>query len=468
MVLLKGMRSKAIRLETECITDTALNSVMAEYHRELFRNYHLFAIDCSYGTESCSITNTENHVMDYFTENTCIKPEESGPLSKYFYRDFLRLWPSKVKIDQLALLTDRKGEVFRHLAVSSYKDEVGIGGISALQEWVKTVETCKLEDRDITEEWDAVSDELDSYDGTKVKLWETKKEIKWETVHIEDPTAEIRKKREGLLGRLLTKKGDISAKAIDTDALISNRIREGKANEGNLDYGSSEAKEGLAERFIFQEYLLQHMSSYLAPKEDRPLIYQMEYLIAGQGWDSQNLESVLARILAIREAANAMYLFTDEKKCSEAEAVAALLSAVILLPELTEGFKVLILFGWSCAESIYDMEELLNGKKVPLMKDEKTWHYSFWGAWDGFLDKSKEKEETGLSYEDYLRIFMMLTDPDTLTGRAMDMVECHIRQTPGNKSFRLDGCVVAMEAEIQVGSDYGYHYVIKRKKKYER
>ena len=51
LTLIDGTRRSCVRLEAECITDAAVYSVMAEYHRELFRQYNLFYIDSSYGTE---------------------------------------------------------------------------------------------------------------------------------------------------------------------------------------------------------------------------------------------------------------------------------------------------------------------------------------------------------------------------------------------------------------------------------
>ena len=80
--------------------------------------------------------------------------------------------------------------------------------------------------------------------------------------------------------------------------------------------------------------------------------------------------------------------------------------------------------------------------------------------------KDQTQDGGGLAYKDYLRIFMMLTDTDTLTARAMNMVEADIRKTPGNAAFRLDGCYDAVEAYIRVGSRYGFQYEIIRQKSY--
>ena len=140
-------------------------------------------------------------------------------------------------------------------------------------------------------------------------------------------------------------------------------------------------------------------------------------------------------------------------------------SVMILQPQLIPIVEGAILLAWAYAESIYDIKSLLAGGKVPLIKDDRSWHYSLSAALEGDL-KDQTQDGGGLAYKDYLRIFMMLTDTDTLTARAMNMVEADIRKTPGNAAFRLDGCYDAVEAYIRVGSRYGFQYEIIRQKSY--
>lgn len=112
------------------------------------------------------------------------------------------------------------------------------------------------------------------------------------------------------------------------------------------------------------------------------------------------------------------------------------------------------------------MRSLLAGGRIPLIKDEDSWHYGLTSALKGELEDA-DKGGSGLSYEDYLRIFMMLTGKENITLRAMNMVEADIRSTPGNSAFRLDGCYVEIEAHMQFDSTrYGYVYEIARRKKY--
>ena len=65
--------------------DIGMDSILAEYHRELQKQYNLFAIDCSYGTESASTKLTESHLLEYMNRNFSL---EDVFLEKLLYRDF--------------------------------------------------------------------------------------------------------------------------------------------------------------------------------------------------------------------------------------------------------------------------------------------------------------------------------------------------------------------------------------------
>ena len=96
LALIEGVRSNGIRLETECIMDIGLNSIMAEYHRELLQQYNLFAIDASYGTDVAVKKNTENHLRNYLNRNMSL---DGIFLSGILYRDFLAMSTENVEIN---------------------------------------------------------------------------------------------------------------------------------------------------------------------------------------------------------------------------------------------------------------------------------------------------------------------------------------------------------------------------------
>ncbi|MDE6128613.1 MAG: hypothetical protein K2G16_05405, partial [Lachnospiraceae bacterium] len=81
--------------------------------------------------------------------------------------------------------------------------------------------------------------------------------------------------------------------------------------------------------------------------------------------------------------------------------------------------------------------------------------FAFGGAFE------EEKETSGLSYNDYLRVLLCLQDKQTTTYRLMDIMEMDIRKTPGNKNFRMDGCIDSLTASVvYYGADgRSYHIV---------
>ncbi|MCB6567350.1 DUF5702 domain-containing protein, partial [Desulfovibrio desulfuricans] len=76
---------------------------------------------------------------------------------------------------------------------------------------------------------------------------------------------------------------------------------------------------------------------------NRPLAYELEYLLEGKANDSENLESVVKKLLLLRFGPNYGYLCTDTAKKAEAETLAAGLCTLLTVPGVTEIVKQAIL-----------------------------------------------------------------------------------------------------------------------------
>ena len=460
LVLIDGARRNGGRLEVECVTDISLQSIMAEYHRELMKQYNIFAIDASYGTGTCSKENTESNLKAYLEKNLSL---DDILLSQFFYRDFLGLKLKKAELPKVSILTDDKGAVFREKAAEAFGDDVGLGLLKDIQEWMQVIEVNGLDNSDIEEEKHNLDTEVESYNGIYIE----EEEDEWFPFYVDNPTAALEEKRSlGILKLVMGDEGQLSQKVLTLDHLIMNRIQQGTVNQGNMKLSKQSGLESMAERVLFQEYLLKYMGRYGCEQEEDVLKYQVEYLVSGKGSDVENLRSVAGRICAIREAANALYLLSNNEKRMEVQLIAEVVSALLWVPELAPILEAAILLGWAFAESVYDVKSLLDGGRIPLIKSDEDWHYSLSSALWGDLQE-ETREGSGMSYADYLRVFMMFTDLETLTGRAMNMVEADIRSTPGNAAFRLDGCLVQVEADIQIDSEFGYQYTITRQAGYD-
>lgn len=458
LALIEGCRYRGIQLETECVMDIAMDSILAEYHRELLNQYNLFAIDSSYGTEYASVKTTERHLLEYMNRNFSL---EDVFLERILYRDFFAIQAQSAKSTEVAFLTDGDGEVFRRLAVDAIKDDVGIGLLQQIREWMKIIESRGLEERDIAGEKKSIDEQIREYDGMVTS--------EGKTIHIENPTAALEEKRNrGLLNLVLEDK-EIACGVIETENLIAARIERGEVSHGNIDLSGQQDWEEITQKFLFHEYLLQYLGYYGKIKEGSPLGYQVEYAIAGKNTDPENLHEVVNRIFLIRETANTIYLVGSEEKFSIAETLGELLAAAMMVPEIAGLFTTTLILGWAFAESVYDVKMILSGEKIPLMKTDSTWHYGLSAVLSGELSTSSLEgitEDQGMGYEDYLRIFFMLGDETTLTHRAMNVVEQDIRNTPGNSAFRLDACIAELGMNVTVKSKYGYSFEIERKKSY--
>ena len=243
-------------------------------------------------------------------------------------------------------------------------------------------------------------------------------------IPIKNPADKINRRRGGSeVLRLMTEGKELSKREFRAEEYLS--ARSYLEQDGFL----SEERTALPfEENLFRQYLMEKCGNYVHPKDSSYLTYQMEYLLAGKDCDVENLQTVMERILALREASNFIYLLSDSEKQAEAEAMAMTLAAVILFPELAELIKFSILIAWAYAESVNDVKTLLGGGKVPLYKSRSDWRLGLESALSLNLPQT-EKSQSGLSYEEYLYIFLLAVKKEDRNKRFMDLVEMDVRQT---------------------------------------
>lgn len=167
--------------------------------------------------------------------------------------------------------------------------------------------------------------------------------------------------------------------------------------------------------------MLEKFSGADKPNEEGKLSYELEYVLGGNASDRENLEAVVRKLTALRFAPNYGYMLQDEKKKAEAGALAFVLSAIIVMPELKEPIQQAILMAWAFKESMLDVRALLAGEKIALVK-------------------RREDSEDGLSYREYLRMLLFLKSTEDCTMRSLDVIEMNMRTKKGD-FFRVDDCV---------------------------
>lgn len=451
--VIEGARISAIRMKFECVTDIGMNSVLAEYHRELLKQYDLLFVDTSYSGSHPEIANTEAHLRKYAQKN-CRPGEGKGLFGS---RDFLALNMGTVEIPEYSVASDDNGAVLKR-QVTDYMGDYPLGAVLVkLGADVSLLQGAGIDTKDVDawrrqyeEEIDAIGlPEEETEDG------ETKE------VPLNNPADAVNAMRSsGVLNLVLENPSAVSAVKVDVGDYISHRS--GRMKGTGLCAEAVEAG-GAPNDLVFQLYLFEKCGYYGAQMDKSLLKYQMEYILAGKNTDWQNLEQVAKKLLLWREVANMLYLLSDSAKIAEAEILAAALSAVLLMPALMEPVKYTILFAWAYVESLQDVKTLFSGGRVPIFKTAADWKTGINCLKNVRGSLTEDSAGTGLNYKEYLQIMVFLQDAETRTERAMDIMEMDIRQTPGNARFRLDGCFDAYQAHLEMTSRFGYSYEMTRR-----
>lgn len=453
--MIEATRISASQLYLECIVDMGTDSILAEYHRELLKQYGLLFMDTSYGTDQGSLELTSRHLADYMSYNLCPQKE----LILFGNKDFYGLQQDDIQFLKASRATDEGGAVFEYMAVAYMLDKYGLSYITDIKNLVNEAQSNQVFDQNIIKDNENAQAKIDA-----IKLPEPEEGGEFQDISIDNPTEGVNKVRnKGILS--LVCKEPVSGKGFTPDLYVSKR----NLVKGDGMWQQWETNNPLERQLLMNEYYMLKAGNFKNLKNDSLLDYQVEYLIAGKSNDTDNLKSVANRLLLLRGGANTTYFFLDEELMAEAEAAAAALSCVVALPELEILFQAAIVAAWIYAESVYDVRLLFEGEKVPLMKMKGQWNLSLEKALDLSQESIDEKQggyEDGLDYEMYLRLLLYSTTQKNKNMRMMDLIEMDIRRTKGSESFRLDNCIAAYEVQIIFVSDYGYSYLMKREKGY--
>lgn len=428
-----GIEINAYKLKSECAYSVAANAILGEYQSELLERYDLFYVDTSYKTGVPDYHYVEAHLWEYIEKNLTISP-------------------ASVEIVQIVLATDSGGTPYRKQISNYMQDKIGISYIEELSDLFVTAskEGILQENLEVQNFWEK------KWKDALVQK-ENIPEEKWKKIENHSPIEVSYNIRESfVLNQVIGKNIQISNKAVNTSDFVSNR---------ELILGSGcEEETDLADKIYFIAYLFDKFSYYSKENHDRVLNYEVEYLLSDSGSDYENLSVVAKKLLAVREGANLIYLLSDSDKMSLIKELSAVLSAIIVSPELEPVFEVLIIGLWSYAESLNDLKILFNGGKVPLTKTTANWATDLEGGLNlGMISKSSEDMGEGMDYKQYLEMLLLFEDVERITFRSMDLIEMNLREIAGNENFRMDGLaenfLVNLIFEIP---EFGSYQIVRR------
>ena len=451
LTVIEGARISAIRMKFECVADIGMNSVLAEYHRELLKQYDLLFVDTSYGTGTPSVENTQEHLRNYMQKNM------QGKKTSIFHntRDFLNMQVGTTELIEYSIASDDGGNVLKR-QVSDYMADYPVGSlIDKITANSAQVSSSRMDSRDIAGERDGYQRRIEEIGLPQEEV----EEGVYEDVPLNNPADIANATRSiGVLNLVMGDTSGISDVKVDLKNYISKRT----PMKGSGICSDAVRVSGESNDILFLIYLFDKCGYYDEVKEDSLLQYQIEYIIGGKNTDWQNLEQVAKKLLHIREVSNIIYILSDTAKIAEAEAMALGLTAVTMTPALAEPVKYTILFAWAYVESLQDVKSLLNGGRVPIYKTAADWKTGINSIKNVKGSLSDNDSGRGLNYKEYLEILLFLTPEHDRTFRAMDIMEMDIRKTPGNSAFRLDGCFDTFKAHMSVTSGFGYGYEMER------
>jgi len=453
LALYSGARIGAVKMKTECVADISMNSVLAEYSRELYRQYGLLMVDTSYGTGKHSITNTEEHLRKYVQKN--FEPSVVGKFTGT--STMMKAYCKEARITGSSFATDNDGMVLNRQILAYMAGGPIEGKMTDVDDNIQKLRSAELDTTDVEQMARENQEEIDSLELPTI----INEEGEEEEVSLGNPADAVNSQRGIGVLSLAASGMDISRAVADLSQYASKRTK----NKGT---GLRDNEEiSLSEKLLIDEYYYEKCGRYGGEFDKSLLKYQLEYIIFGQNSDYRNLEKMAQTLLFWREASNFTYMLGCPSKQNEADAVASILTAVLMAPEFKDPVKWSIIFAWTFAESVSDINILLEGGRVPLFKSDSSWQLSL-GEMLFFRGNIGRKDcGEGLYYKDYLRMKLGMTSLKEKTARFMDIVEMDIRKTDGNREFKIDHCLDTFCGEIIVGTSYGYEVKIERVYGYE-
>lgn len=429
--------------------DVGLYSLFAQYDRDLLKRYHLFYIDAAYGTSALQMGEAYQMIEAY--------------MEPVLQQNYLDLSIASGGITSFVLAADGGGQPFFNQAVAHMRDTLDHSGIPLLAEKV-------LEDSEEAAYWQEEGKQLESALAEAELPEEIPEEIPPETPAespvespvvnpIINPIDTIQElKSRGILELILAEPWALSGQESDTDSFLSRRDLE----QGMGTLYPAETESSVREKVLFREYLLQNCGSYLQPSGS-VLNYQIEYILGKTGSDRENLERIAQRLLWIREGINFTFLCADPPSRTQSAALASSISDEFLVAPSTDVIEQALLFCWAFGESVLEVKALFDGLQVPKAKNSQNWILPLERLSNLYNELSVTQPgglESGMAYSDYLRALLYLEPEDETVLGGMDMIEADIRNRPGRENFRMDCCLEAMEAEVEVEVNHTRSYTV--------
>lgn len=414
--MLEGARYQGQRVNAQMVSLAAIDSVFAEYQRELLERYEIFALDGAYMGESFNAESVSYRMKKFAQANL-----GSG---------FFKFTNAEANIAGYKLLTDNCGEAYVKMACKYMEQELAIEAVkSIIQKYSDTDEESLELDKaleDVEKGDGALGEEEYISDEECGSVTEEEKEL----------AAGVSSKDRGILKEVLKiKSAGILAFVIDDVSKISDKATDiGKAvSKRELNSGTADKEEEitLAEDAVFSAYIGNKFGCYGDVKEESVLDYEIEYICEGKNSDRANLEKIAEKLVALREAVNIAKDVKDKDKMQRARIVAIAIAGVFVVPELISIIQAAVIAAWAFMESIDDVRALFAGEKISDLKNESV----------------------ELGYKDYLEIILFIKSREKRVCRSLDIIEMNIKQIGIYSNFAADNMIVGAQWNTSLTSE---------------
>lgn len=417
---------------------SGISHTKGNYQKELADMYHIYAMDPRY----------RKKIEVDFSERMKESLDHNG--------DSFRFQTGSANISDTLDLSAQKGEVLKYQIRQQMQYEAAS---DLLKSWTNKIKTGKAQQNEIS----GIKDQIQKEEEEAKKQQEQnsqkeageKKTENTEEENEKTPTTGSAKKdpRKGLMK--LLKEGSVSlimGKKKVSDLPIN--IVYGKKdttkqsawnfmNRKNVEKELEEFKEtSSTDSFASELPVILYATKYFhfltdTSKKDG-IQYEIEYMISGKDSEKENLGMVFWKMIALRFVTNTACVYQDAAKEKEATLLAASILGATGFPPAVAVAKNLLLLALAYGESVIDVRNLAEGKKVPVVKTPTDWQLSFAGL--ATLNCKRKPANEGMAYEDYLFLLLVSQkEKQQKYFRMMDLMEENIRKKVPD--FKLDQCV---------------------------
>lgn len=455
LTVAEAARIQAVKIHIENVASMGLESVFAEYDRDLLEEYELFFVDGAYGGEYFAKKNIASHLSSYMEYN--YMPCKGSILANSM--DLLKAVPEKVWVSGVMRATDYGGMVFRNQAADYMKNKTGIEVMERVFSMIqikngseKSAEAYSEnsrenpEKRKELEEEAAMQEETAAQEETEVRTSDKENDKE------EDPSASVEKlKKLSILNLVMKKPEDVSKKKIALTNLPSRR----QLPKEEMPLGENPETSWKLTEILFNEYIMEKFTTEADPALKGALDYEIEYILFGKESDIKNLQETAKMLLLMREGVNFLYLTGDKIKSKEAYLLALAVVGITGFLPLVKAVQMSILLAWAYGESVIDVRCLMSGGRLPFIKTEKDWHLKLdnLSQLQKNLDRDIDENSSNPDYEDYLRILLYAEKKDKKPLRCLDIIEEEMQKKKGTENFKVENCIAGAEVSMSWKAD---------------